>query len=73
MRVVAERIEDETATVAEAVWPIQSGNSDAEELAKPRRPPVEGKSHVTVSRLYGVQEFLSVCTEENRTLELVPF
>ena len=45
VRVVAERIEDETATVAETVWPIQSGNSDAEELAEPRCPPVEGKSH----------------------------
>ena len=43
--VVAERIEDETAAVAEAMWPIQSGNSDAEELAEPRCPPVEGKSH----------------------------
>ena len=43
--VVAERVEDETAAVAESVWPIQSGNSDAEELAELRCPPVEGKSH----------------------------
>ena len=45
VRVVAERIEHETATVAEAMWPSQSGNIDAEELAEPRCPPVEGKSH----------------------------
>ena len=36
--VVAKRVEDETAAVAEAMWPIQSGNSDAEELAEPRLP-----------------------------------
>ena len=45
VRVVAERIEHETATVAEAMWPSQSGNIDAEELAEPRCPPVEGESH----------------------------
>ena len=43
--VVAERVEDETAAVAEAMWPIQSGNSDAEELTEPQCPTVEGESH----------------------------
>ena len=41
VRVVAERIEHETATVAEAMRPSQSGNVNAEELAEPRCPPIE--------------------------------
>ena len=41
VRVVAERIEHETATVTETLWPSQSENSDAEELAEPRCPPIE--------------------------------
>ena len=45
VRVVAERIEYETVTVAESVWPSPSGNNDAEELAELRCPPVEWKSH----------------------------
>ena len=45
VRVVAERVEHETAAVAETLWPSQSTNSDAEELAEPRCPPVEGNCH----------------------------
>jgi len=35
----------------------------------PSSPPPVGPSHAS----YGVHAFLSVCTEENRKLELVPF
>ena len=37
VRVVAERVEHESAAVAEAVWPSQSGNIDAD-FGKPKVP-----------------------------------
>ena len=48
VRVVAERVEHETAAVAETLWPSQSRNKDAEELAEPRCPPIEGEGHDSV-------------------------
>jgi len=48
VRVVAERIEHETAAVAETLWPSQRNYSDAEESAESRCPPIEGECHDSV-------------------------